>query len=293
MLDDLDKTITRLLRNCIPQRLLDDVTITFATPGKDFPPKPLSFPAVDLFMHKAIPNAGLRQNAPIVKKSADGSATKTRPPVYLDCTYLVSVWTDPAASDPPSQEHEIFAAVMKALVAAPALPEDVLYGSLAETQTEPVVSKVSDSSLDDTKTIWQALGVPPRLSLNYTVTFSMPLFDSDPVTLVTKRKLVTWLTEDRAKTEESVLRQVAIGGVVRSGMSPVASVLIEVKSKSDQVVRGEVHSRAHGAFYFMDLAAGEYEVVATAGGSTVSGQATVSLAPDGSPSTSWMDLQLR
>jgi len=67
----------------------------------------------------------------------------------------------------------------------------------------------------------------------------MPLFDVEPVVLVTKRKLVTWLTEDRANTEESVLRQVAIGGHVRSGTRPVASVLVEVKSKNDQVVRGQ------------------------------------------------------
>jgi len=292
MLNDLDKSIAQLLKSSLPPPLATDLNITFVAPGKDFPPKTVKLPAVDLFLHKAAPNPALRQNAPIVQKASDGSATRARPPVYLDCTYLVSVWTDPAGGDPTAQEHDMFAAVMKALMAAPALPEDVLCGSLGQTQTGPVMSKVADTSLDDTKTIWQALGVPPRLSLSYTVTFSMPLFDVEPVTLVTKRKLVTWLTEDRANTEESVLRQVAIGGHVRNGTRPVASVLVEVKSKSDQVIRGQVQSSTDGAFHFMDLAAGEYEVVATANGKTVSGQASVSLAPDGSLTTSWMDLQI-
>lgn len=189
MIDELDKTIAELLKSGLPPELGDKLTVSFASPGAEFPPAALPLPAVNLFLYNLIPNTERRENAPVVQRLPGGGATKQRPPTYVDCSYLLSVWPDAKSSDPVAEEHNILGAVMKVLLANPMLPAELLHGSLPDTQTAPVAGKVASPAPKDPSEVWQSLGTRQKLSLMYTVTFSIPMSDPEETPLVTEKQL--------------------------------------------------------------------------------------------------------
>ena len=102
MIDDLDKSLEELLKRELPQNLVGQMTISFATPDDQFPPTSVTLPAVDLFLYDVRENRELRSNEWVVARNGDGTASKLRPPVRVDCSYLVTAW----GSDGQRQEYE-------------------------------------------------------------------------------------------------------------------------------------------------------------------------------------------
>ena len=51
MIDDLDRTLERLLEREMPSELVDQITISFATPDDNFPPASDTSPASDMFLY--------------------------------------------------------------------------------------------------------------------------------------------------------------------------------------------------------------------------------------------------
>jgi hypothetical protein len=188
MLHELDNTIVELLKRKLNPELAASVSFSFATPSVGFPPPSLKLPAINLFLYSATPNVALRENAPIVQRAANGTASRTRPPIYVDCTYLVSVWPEPTSKDVAADEHSMFGEVLAALLASPVIPEEDLQGKLQTTQGSPMCTKVSQGAFQGSGDVWQALGAQSKLSLVYTVTLSLPVFDAEPVSLVTEKQ---------------------------------------------------------------------------------------------------------
>jgi hypothetical protein len=189
MIEELDKTIAAFLKSGLPQDIGSRVIVSFATPDSQFPPAGMALPAVNLFLYNVGESADLRDNAPSVQRLPNGTAYKSRPPVYLECSYLVTVWPDPKIENPAADEHTIMSAVTKVLLAHPALPDDLLQGSLQNSQTAPVAAKLSRGEFRSPGEIWQALGGRQKLSLNYTVTFGMPVFEAEQATLVREKQI--------------------------------------------------------------------------------------------------------
>ena len=190
MIDDLDKTIAALLRHeayGLPPALADQVQISFATPDDQFPPQSVTLPAVDLFLYDVRENSDLRSNEVFVEYRTDGSAVRTRAPVRVDFSYLVTAWSSESVPDRAQDEHRLLGEVMQVLMRHRSIPEDVLQGVLV-TQAPPLpASALQPGRLQSLGEFWQALGGKPKAALNYSVTLAIDISTPEEVRLVTDK----------------------------------------------------------------------------------------------------------
>jgi len=185
MIQDLDNTLAELLKHGLPPDLVEQVAISFATPDASFPPSSVTPPAINLFLYNIEENRELRSNQWLVERKAT-RITKQRPPVRVDCSYLITAWSRDGVNKPAQGEHRILGEVMKVLLRYRHLPAEVLQGSL-EGQEPPLRGRILQSSkLQSLGEFWQAMGGKPRALLHYTVTISVqvdePVEMGPPVT---------------------------------------------------------------------------------------------------------------
>lgn len=191
MIDDLDRTLTTLLQQELPAEILQQVAITFATPDQDFPPQAVTLPALDLFLYDIRENRGLRSNEWVLDRGDDGILRKERPPVRIDCSYLVTAWPSASSTAPAQDEHHLLGAIITALLRYPVLPPAILQGSLADASVDTRTSTLQQGELQGIAEFWQALGGRPRAAFNYTVTIALQPFPPEAVgPPVTDKRLV-------------------------------------------------------------------------------------------------------
>lgn len=174
MIHDLDKTVELLLRHELPPALLEQVAISFAAPDADFPPAAVTLPAIDLFLYDIRENLELRNTAWIIERRGDGTATKRRSPVRIDCSYLITAWSSESSSTRAMDEHRLLSEVIRVLVRHPVLPEVLLQGSLRGQEPPTPSSSLQPGRLQSVAEFWQALGGKAKAALNYTVTIGVP-----------------------------------------------------------------------------------------------------------------------
>jgi hypothetical protein len=196
MIDDLDRTLEELLKLDLPQSIVDQVTISFATPNNQFPPASVPLPAVNLFLYDVRENRELRSNERAVERRPDGTAVRTRAPARIDCSYLVTAWPSDASNTPALDEHRLLGAVTWVLLRHSTLPGAVLQGALAGQDLPLPTSALQPGHLQNLGEFWQALGGRPRAALNYTVTLSLRLDAPEELgPVVTERTLRLHTTE--------------------------------------------------------------------------------------------------
>ncbi len=178
MLNDLDKTLTELLRHGLPRELVSQVTISFATPDDQFPPSSVSLPAIDLFLYDVRENRELRSNEWIVERKSDGTATRRRSPVRVECSYLVTAWASDSSPDPAQDEHHMLGEVMKVLLRHPIIPPGILQGDLKGQEPPLPAITLQPGRLQSVGEFWQALGGKPKAALNYTVTIGVEVHEA-------------------------------------------------------------------------------------------------------------------
>lgn len=175
MFHDLDTTLAELLRRELPPSLVEQITITFATPDGQFPPAAVTLPAIDLFLYEIQENRELRSAEPQFDRRADGAVLRTPPPVRVDCHYLVTAWAKSGVQRPEEDEHRILGQVLRALLRHREIPREALRGELKD-QGVPVRARVSPPSAQQSRgDFWQALGGKPRAAFHYTVTVGVDL----------------------------------------------------------------------------------------------------------------------
>ncbi len=179
MLDDLDKTLAELLKQGLPSGVTQQVAISFAPPDDSFPPSSVSLPAIDLFLYDIRENRELRNREWEVERKSDGTAVKRRPPVRVDCSYLITAWSSKASSTQVYDEHMLLGAVLKVLLRYPTIPEQVLQGSLKGMEPPLPAVTIQPGQLQSIGEFWQALGGKPKAALNYTVTIGMEPFEPE------------------------------------------------------------------------------------------------------------------
>jgi hypothetical protein len=180
MIDDLDRTLAALLEQELPSGLVEQVTVTFATPNDQFPPPSVALPAVDLFLYDLRENRELRRVEPDIERR-NGVVFQTPAPVRVDCSYLVTAWASDSSTTPAYDEHRLLGEVMRVLLRHRTLPESVLRGSLRDQEQPPPATTLQSGHLQNLAEFWQALGGRARAALNYTVTLAVPV--GDPVAL--------------------------------------------------------------------------------------------------------------
>jgi hypothetical protein len=177
MFHDLDSTLAELLKRELPPALVDQVSVTFATPDSQFPPSSVALPTINLFLYEIQENRELRSHEPWVDRQPDGRASRIAAPVRVDCHYLVTAWAK--SEQPERDEHRLLGDVMRVLLRYRELPAEVLRGSMKD-QALPVRAAVMATSQQQSRgDFWQALGGRPRAAFNYTVTVSIDVHEPE------------------------------------------------------------------------------------------------------------------
>jgi hypothetical protein len=189
MIDDLDRTIAALLRRGLPPSLAEQVQISFAAPDNQFPSQAVTPPAIDLFLYDIRENVDLRSNDVYFEPHTNGSALKTRAPVRVDFSYLVTAWASQSVQEPAQDEHRLLGEVMRVLLRHQSIPAELLQGVLAGQEPPLPASTLQPSRLQSPGEFWQALGGKPRTALNYVVTMAVDLGIREEVYLVTEKVL--------------------------------------------------------------------------------------------------------
>lgn len=173
MIVDLDNSLAELLKQELLPVLGSSVSICFATPDGDFPPPSVTLPAIDLFLYDIRENTELRTAEWIITKNSDGTSVRRRPPVRVDCSYMITAWPAESTPDPAQDEHYMLGEVMRVLLRYPVLPSSVLKGDLKDQEAQLPAVSLQSGHLQSPGEFWQALGGKPKAVLNYKVTIGI------------------------------------------------------------------------------------------------------------------------
>ena len=182
MLYDLDVSLKKLLRTKLPTLFGDSqIAITFCTPDRQIIGQ---LPALNLFLYDIRENHELRNNSWTVTRNENGTATRDPSPIRVDCSYIITMW--PSQEGDFRVEHETLGEVMQVLLRYPKLPSNILQGSLQDFQPPSRSSVLGQAKLQSLGEFWQAMGGKPKATLNYTLTISVPVQESQTWPLVTQ-----------------------------------------------------------------------------------------------------------
>jgi Pvc16 N-terminal domain len=204
VIDDVDLSIAALLEHELPPEILTQAAITFATPDDSFPPAAISLPAIDLFLYDMRENRDLRSAEWSVELDEHRTGlTRERPPVRIDCTYLVTAWPSESSMTPALDEHHLLGATLTALLRHPVLPEAVRQGVLARAAGEVPTTMLHQGQVGDMSNFWQALGGRPRAAFGYTVTIAVQAFDLLPAGKPVRDKQIGFDAGSRRRPDPS------------------------------------------------------------------------------------------
>src|SRR3954451_8582452 len=101
MLDDLDRSLEKLLRQELPSSISQQLAVSFLAPNAEFPPSTVTPPALNLFLYDLREDRAGRESDWAIERDAAGGPTGRRPPsVRMECAYLITAWPSTASTDP-------------------------------------------------------------------------------------------------------------------------------------------------------------------------------------------------
>jgi Pvc16 N-terminal domain len=174
MLQDLDATLAALLAAELP---VQNVAISFHAPDDQFPPSGVNLPALAFFLYDVREDLNLRDTQWEVDKQPNGTFTRTRSPVRVTCSYLITAWPSASTPDPSQDEHRLLGEVIKVLLGHRVIPANYLAGQLAGQEPPLPARIIADGHLQSLGELWQAMGGKPKAALHYAVTISVSVFD--------------------------------------------------------------------------------------------------------------------
>jgi hypothetical protein len=262
MIDDLSKTLKFILSSEAKKEPkvfpnLAAAEIEFARPLKDYKPKPPQ--TVCLFLYDIRENRELRSNEPS-RVTRDGKHLIERPPLRVDCSYLVTAWPAEAAKADPEKadqetagdlvllEHLLLSEVLQVLARFRVIPPELLQGKLAKPMQEipPPLITAQAEGLSNISEFWTAIGSNLRPSLSVKATISM---QASPPEVEAKPVLERVFREDKPT-------RLDIKGVVRDDKgAPVAGTRIMVQELGLSAI-----SDAEGNFSFSNVPIGRYSL---------------------------------
>jgi hypothetical protein len=223
MLDDASmRTVLQPLYNA---------DISFMTPERGYAPPQET---VNLFLYETRENRELRDPVPIIERR-DGSSVRRRPPLRVDCSYLVTAWSKKTGADRVAAEHELLAQAFNWVSRSPAIPARFLQAAGMTKQAFPPPTLVAQ--MDAAKNVgefWSALGIAPRPFFNLIVTIAMDLDQSIEDSTVTT-VVTTYGATDAARGEAE--ERIIVGGTVndRSGQ-PVPDAWVRLEPVGETYV---------------------------------------------------------
>jgi hypothetical protein len=166
MIADLDETIRQLLMKELPVRN-GEIDIKFDQPKREWSAR-LSKPTVNLFLYDVRENNVLRQHQWEQIREGNGTITRKRSPMRVDCFYMMTTW----AAD-PEDEHRLLTRCLMALFRFPILPEDQLVGSMQNPLFEIQARLAAHDRLTNPAEVWSSLDNEMRPSVSYVVSLAL------------------------------------------------------------------------------------------------------------------------
>lgn len=171
MLHLLDESIEAFLRASVPLGA-QEIDVSFEAPDKDWSAQ-LNRPTVNLFLWD-IARSTQRAESGFDRRMVNGVFSEQRVPVAVEFRYLVTAWT---ADN--NDEHQLLGALLRTLLAAPALPPQFLTGDLGEMGEATIVTP---STRDRVQTdLWKALDGQLKPGIEITLTLDVPAGEPIPL----------------------------------------------------------------------------------------------------------------
>jgi hypothetical protein len=243
-------------------------------------------PTINLFLFSVHENRMLRDPVPIIA-FVGGQFVRRRPPLRVDCDYLVTTWSKKTLDAAVEEEHLLLAQALHKLSRYPVVPDAALKGALVG-QPFPVQLWVAQE--DDGKALaefWSSLGISPRASFHLMATVALDLAEEEiEGPPVTTRTLVLDDDLDEATPGEPIY---AFGGsVTDAANAPVDGATVTLDN------RRSVTTGPDGRYVFSGVAAGAHTVDVAKGAATAG--INVAIPPDPSalppPTLTDFDVQL-
>jgi len=257
MFQDLDSTLKAILDDAGAPAQLVAADVSFETPEKGYAP---GQPTVNLFLFDVHENRSVRDPVPI--KSLNGSSfERRRPPLRVDCSYLVTTWSNDVGAVKVAEEHQLLGQALMWLSRFPTIPASFLQGGLT-SQSYPPPSLVAQLEGQNVNEFWSALGTSPRPSFTIIVTIAMELNaaipDGPPV--VTKEMRLEQI--DLPVSQETWFQ---IAGIIRESLSsnPIANATVTLVE-----LGRSVQTDGEGRFTFSEISGGNHTLRAAAAGFT-------------------------
>jgi len=206
MINQLDQTLKNILNAPNAPNELQNAEISFDIPKESYAPDKET---VNLYLYDIHENRILRDPVPIVK-IVNGNYEKRKPPLRVDCSYMLTAWSGQSGDTASASEHRILSDALIWLSFFAEIPKEYLLDdwkdkSNAAYQPFPVYLTVARQ--DDVKQpgeFWAALGSPPRPYLNVVVTIAMDLQKTQDIGKAVDTRIIR--IGQRQKKEEKLKR---------------------------------------------------------------------------------------
>ncbi len=224
MFQDLDSTIEKLLHDTQAPAELNGADVVFETPKKGYGSGTKA--DVNLFLYEVKENRALRDPVPFVTQGKNEFMQKM-PPLRVDCSYLVTTWSNDKQHQIVSYEHMLLGKTLAWLSSFPTIPETYFTGGLIGQIYAPPTMVAQLDGGRNMGEFWSALGIPPRPYFNLVVTITMDLNSN-----IARSAAVTTLTTgyQQGNVIASAEERVLIGGTVRDKKgNAVADVWVRIE----------------------------------------------------------------
>lgn len=131
-------------------------------------------------MHDVRENRELRDPQP-VRAVADGQVTVALPPLRVNCSYLVTTWSEVDAAPRVAVEHRLLGEALAWLARFGTVPERFLQGRLVDQPYPPPTLVAQLAGQQEVGEFWHSLGIAPRPTFTVTVTVALALDAVTPV----------------------------------------------------------------------------------------------------------------
>jgi hypothetical protein len=249
--DDLDASLAALLTDGAAPQEVRTADVSFAVPDRDFGP---GQPTMDLFLHEVQENRALRDVAPILQRVPTGGWESERPPLRVDCTYLVTAWSPKTGALRAAEEHRLLGRALLWLGRFPVIPDKYAQGALkTPPQPYPLATTVAQTREGQSMgEFWTALGIAPRPAFSLTVTIALqPYTETESFPALTEIQLRAGLLD------EPELH----GRVMDSRLAGVPGATVTLVEASRTVT-----ADALGGFGFPGVPFGSYTLAVTSAG---------------------------
>jgi hypothetical protein len=214
--------------------------LSFAIPDKAFKPLSAQRNTLNCYLYDIRENRELRDAGKYLERQPGGQYVLEAPPCRVSAAYCITAWSPAQVPDPQLDEHNLLAAVLRALLRHPEFPQPALMGVLIG-QKLPLPTQVAQPDpARNSGDFWNAIGGQLRPSLEYRVSIALDYRAAEVGPLVTGvLSRVGMRDGDVERLTSPADALYAVGGTVwQTGIpaTPVANAWVRVDETGELAV---------------------------------------------------------